>query len=302
METPVRALVTGGTGLLGKALTETCPRGSSLIVLHLSPLNVRPALSNELVADVRDRTEMDRVFGSQKFDVVIHAAGLSNVDYVQHHYAEAVRSNLFGTANVLECGNRFRKHLIYVSTNAVFDGTRAPYREGDPTCPLHAYGRIKELCEELVAKSAHSYSIVRPILMYGWNYPSRRPNLVTWLLERLGRREEVPVVTDVSENPLFYLQVGDALWKLVERHDIQLVHLGGAETVSRYEIALAVARAFDLDAGLIRPVNSGFFPELVPRPRNTSFVTERMEKELGVAPWSIAQGLQVMKERMRKTA
>ncbi len=295
----MRVLVTGGTGLLGKALTETCPPGSSLLVLHLSSDEIAPALTGEILGDVRNMDEIARIFEAHRFDVVVHAAGLSNVDYVERHCEEATESNIGGTANVVECCNRLNKHLIYISSNAVFDGTRAPYREDDPTCPIHVYGRIKQQCEELVAKVAHSYSIARPILMYGWNYRSRRKNLVTWLLDHVGQGEAVPVVTDVYENPLFYLQAGEALWKLVPRRDLKLVHLAGGEVVSRYEFALVVARVFGLDAGLIRPVDSGYFTDLVPRPRNTSFVTERMEKELGITSWTIAQGLQAMKMQMR---
>ena len=297
----MKVLVTGGTGLLGKALTETCPPGNSLIVVHLHPQSHQPAWSTDLVGDVRDRDVMHRLLGSQEFDVVIHAAGISNVDYVERHYGEAVESNITGTANVVECCNQLKKHLIYISSNSVFDGTRAPYQEGDPTCPIHAYGRIKKQCEELVSKAAHSFSIVRPILMYGWNYPSGRQNLVTWLLEHLGRGDSVPIVTDVYENPLFYLQAGEALWKLASQWDLKLVHLAGGEIVSRYEFAQMVASVFDLDGGLIRPVESKFFPDLVPRPRNTAFVTERMEKQLGITPWNIERGLHATKEQMKVT-
>jgi dTDP-4-dehydrorhamnose reductase len=132
--------------------------------------------------------------------------------------------------------------------------------------------------------------------MYGWNYPWARQNPVTWVLEAMGRGKPVPVVTDVSENPLFYHQAGEALWKLVRRRDLRLVHLGGGKTVNRYQFALEVARTFGLDSRLIHPVDSTFFPELVPRPRNTSYATDLMEKELGIQPFPIEQGLQYMKE------
>jgi len=287
-------LITGGTGLLGKALAETCPRGSSILSVHLRTPRVVNTQTNELLADVRDRDEIATMFGSQLFDVVIHAAGISSVDYAEQHYDEAVESNVTGTANVVELCNEFDKHLIYVSTNAVFDGTKAPYRETDPTCPINGYGRIKAQCEELVRKGSRSFCIVRPILMYGWNYPSARKNPVTWLLEKLKGGETVSMVTDVYENPLFYLQAGDALWKLIARQDLDMVHLAGGTIVNRYELALAVANQFGLDTRLIKPVDSIFFANLAPRPCNTSFGTERMEKELGAAPLSLTDGLREM--------
>ena len=295
----MRVLITGGTGLLGKALAETCPRGSSILSVHLRAPRVMNPGTNELLADVRDRDEIAMLFGSRQFDVVIHAAGISNVDYAEQHYEEAVASNVTGTENVVELCNELAKHLIYVSTNAVFDGTQAPYRETDPTCPINAYGRIKAQCEELVRKGSRSYSIVRPILMYGWNYQSARKNPVTWLLEKLKNGEPVSMVTDVYENPLFYLQTGEALWGLIARRDLDMVHLAGGTIVNRYELALAVANQFGLDTRLIKPVDSSFFANLAPRPCNTSFVTELMEKELGVVPLSLADGLRRMAAQSR---
>ena len=117
---------------------------------------------------------------------------------------------------------------------------------------------------------------------------------MTWLLDKLERGQPLPIVTDVSENPLSCLQAGEALWHLVRRPDLKVVHLAGGEVVNRYEFALAVAREFGLDADPIRPVNSSYFPALAPRPHNTSFVTDRMEKELGVRPLTLSEGLRAM--------
>jgi len=292
----MKVLITGSTGLLGKAMIETCPAAGSVISLHLHP-HRGPALAKDMLGDIRDRNVLTNIFEKQDFDVVVHMAGISNVDYAERHHQEALESNLGGTANIVECCNQFHKRLIYVSSNAVFDGTRAPYRETDPVSPIHVYGRIKVQCEELVEKSARRYSIARPILTYGWNHPTSRQNPLTWLLGRLAKGEVTPLVTDVCENPLASLQAGEALWRLVECPQVQLVHLAGAETMNRYEFGLAVAEIFGLDASLLQPVDREYFPELVPRPPNTSYVTERMEHDLGVKPLTLREGLRLLKQR-----
>ena len=51
----MRVLITGGTGLLGKALAETCPRGSSILSVHLRAPRVMNPGTNELLADGRER-------------------------------------------------------------------------------------------------------------------------------------------------------------------------------------------------------------------------------------------------------
>jgi dTDP-4-dehydrorhamnose reductase len=73
--------------------------------------------------------------------------------------------------------------------------------------------------------------------------------------------------------------------------------------VSRYEMALAVARIFELDETRIAPVPSTFFSGIAPRPPNTTFATLRMESELGMAPLPLEVGLRRMAaERARRVA
>ena len=58
--------------------------------------------------------------------------------------------------------------MLYISTNAVFDGESAPYGEPNRVNPVNAYGRIKLACERLVQDTFERAVVIRPILMYGW--------------------------------------------------------------------------------------------------------------------------------------
>jgi dTDP-4-dehydrorhamnose reductase len=66
-----------------------------------------------------------------------------------------------------------------------------------------------------------------------------------------------------------------------------IYHAAGRDHLSLYQFALRVAEVFDLDAGLITPVPDSYFPEIAPRPRDTSFDTAKMEKELHLKPLSL---------------
>ncbi|MBI5240602.1 MAG: SDR family oxidoreductase [Elusimicrobia bacterium] len=287
-------LITGGTGLLGKGMEETLPPGWRVWSLHQRPYRVKGSRAKQMVLDIRDRRAVDRLFAKTRFDAVIHAAGIASVDYVETHYAESLESNIVGTLNVTSACRRSGTYLVYISTNAVFDGKKPPYREDGPLAPVNKYGRLKVECERLVSETLTGFSIARPILMYGWNHPVCRPNTATWTYDQLRRGKRMNVVDDVFENPLYNRQAGRALWALARRKPRGIFHLAGKDTVSRYEFARAVARAFGLDASLITPVRSSFFKGIAPRPSNTSFVTARMRKVLGVAPMSLAEGLRDM--------
>jgi dTDP-4-dehydrorhamnose reductase len=290
-------LITGGTGLLGQGLLETAPPGWSLVSVHLRAYD--PGAPHRRL-DVRDRAALEQLFAAHRFDAVVHAAGIASVDVSEQHVDESTASNLGGTRNLAELCAARGTRMVYVSTNAVFDGENAPYGEADPVNAVNAYGRIKLACERLVQDTLGRATLVRPILMYGWPHAMGRQNPVTWVVDALTRGERINVVDDVYENPLHNLQAAQAIWRILERDVRGIVHLAGGEVVNRHQLALAVARSFELDASYIRPVPSSFFPHIAPRPRNTSLQTTRMERELGLTPSTLEEGLSCMAASLRR--
>ncbi len=295
-------LVTGSTGLLAKGLEETSLADWRIIGIHARDYAVKDRRARHLVLDTRNQRSVQNLFKRYKFDTVVHAAGIASVDYVEKHYAESLESNLLGTLNITAAARKAGCHLIYISTNAVFDGKKPPYRESDPVAPVNKYGRIKVECEKVVSETLSKYTIFRPILMYGWNHVVGRPNPATWIFEKLIRGETVHMVTDVYENPLYSLACGEALWALIRRKTEGIIHAGGSGILNRCEFAFKVAETFGLDKSLIKPVRSSHFPSIARRPKNTSFDTGRMEKALGVKAWTVERGLKSMKERMEVRA
>lgn len=288
------ALITGGTGLLGQGLLATIPDDWSVVSAQRRPFRSEIAGVEPVTLDVRSRSAVDALFASRRIDAVIHTAGIASVDYAEQHVEEAIESNVTGTRNIAESCRASGARLVYVSTNAVFDGTRAPYGESDLVNPLNAYGRMKVACEQLVRETIDDCVIVRPIFMYGWPHPMGRPNMVTWVIDRLTRGDTIPVVDDVFENPLYNVHGGRAIWEILARDIHGIVHLAGRNVVSRFELARLVAEVFDLDASCIRAVSSDYFADIAPRPRNTSFVTARMESDLDIEPLSLGDGLRTM--------
>jgi dTDP-4-dehydrorhamnose reductase len=291
-------LVTGGTGLLGKGFEETAPKGVSIASVHLRDYRVPRGRAHHVSLDLRDKRAVERLFARRRFDAVIHAAGIASVDYVERHFAESLESNIVSTLNVTAACRTRGVHLVYASTNAVFDGTRPPYGEGDAVNPVNKYGRLKVDCERLVQETLSSWTIVRPILMYGWNRVVTRPNPATWIHEKLMRGEAVELVDDVRENPLYNIQCGRALWAALRRQPKGIIHLAGKDTINRWQFGLKVAEVFGLDKSLIKRVCSSRFPSIAARPPNTSFKTARMRRELGIEPMTVEEGLRDMKTHM----
>lgn len=296
----MRILITGGTGLLGKALVETASSGYEIVVTHLGNCGLKDtARVKYRVLDIRGEKEYAGLYGEFRPDITIHTAGVGSPDYAERHKEEAMEINVGGTRNIIKNCEKFGSRFIYISSNGIYDGKKAPYREDDEARPINYYGQIKLEGEDISRRSAIRSAIVRPILLYGWRHPEGRHNIVTYALSRLEKGEKVFVYDDVSVNPVYAPRCAEAIWKIIGEEKYETFNIAGKDTVSIYALIKSVAEIFGFDPKLVLPVQQGFFNELVRRPKNTSYDTGKMRDLLGIEPLSIKEGLSLMK-RSRK--
>jgi dTDP-4-dehydrorhamnose reductase len=282
--------------LLGVALQQSAPKDIQGFSIYFPERSLPVPLSFPiLTADVSDRKQMQSVFEWAKPDVVIHTAAVGSVDFAEKNREETRNVNVGGTEVVAELCQIFKSRLIYVSSNAVFDGRTPLYSEAAPVSPINYYGQLKVEAENVVRKTMTPWAIVRPILMYGWPYPGERDNPVVWWVRTLENGKPINVVDNVFTKPLPAWSCADVIWEVIRQNRTGIYHLAGKDHLSLYQFALQVAEVFDLDAGLITPVPDSYFPEIAPRPRDTSFDTSKMENELGLKPVSVKAGLVRMK-------
>ena len=132
-----RVLVTGGGGSIGKELGRQICRfaPAKLILLDhseygLFQVNLElkekcPGIEIELVmADIRDREKMDKLFRKLKPEVVFHAAAYKHVPMMEYHPDEAISSNIVGTKNVGELANQYGvERMVMISTDKAINPT-----------------------------------------------------------------------------------------------------------------------------------------------------------------------------------
>jgi len=110
-----RVLVTGGGGSIGSEMAlRVAAFGASELMIVESSEPALHAISETLsrqagatvlhgvLADIRDRERITRVFERFRPDLVFHAAALKHVPYLEADWDEAIKTNVFGSANVLE--------------------------------------------------------------------------------------------------------------------------------------------------------------------------------------------------------
>ena len=130
-----RVLVTGGGGSIG---SELCLRIAAFGASELAVVeNSEPALHritedlqrigshtvvHGIIADVRDRKRIGRVFQTFAPDLVFHAAALKHVPYLEQDWDEAIKTNVFGSVNVLEAARQVgARAAVMISTDKAIE-------------------------------------------------------------------------------------------------------------------------------------------------------------------------------------
>ena len=136
-------LVTGASGLLGASVVAMAVRiGHDVVGLyHRHPVSINGA--RLIAADLMNRAVVEEVFDKFHPSAVIHCAAETNVDWCQEHSEEARVVNVDVTRSIAEIAARYGSHLMYVSTDAVFDGARGNYSETDRPAPANVYAQTK---------------------------------------------------------------------------------------------------------------------------------------------------------------
>jgi dTDP-4-dehydrorhamnose reductase len=288
--------MTGGTGLLGAALLETAPDGVD--VLATAHRNRPPLVWHDRFyeMDVRDAAVVDRVMETVRPEIVIHAASIGGVEEAERHPELVAEVNVRGTQHVAQACASVGASLVFISSNAVFDGSQAPYAEEAPLRAVNRYGAFKIEAEAWIRTRCRvPYAIIRPILMYGWPLPGGRQNVVTRWLADLEQGRPIEVDGDLYSKPLLAINGAEAIWACVMGRRSGIYHVAGADRLSLLEFARQTARVFECDDRLVRPASERFLSQFASRPRDTSYVTTKMERELGVRPIGTLEGLVIMR-------
>jgi len=250
----MKTLVTGATGMVGRALCELLTaRGYGII-----PAVRRPAgLSNEVVTgDIGSTTDWHMAF--EGCDAVVHLAARVHVmeDAAKNPLALYRETNTEATLNLArQAAQAGVKRFVFVSTVKVNgEGRDAAYRETDVPEPEDAYAISKWEAEqglhEIARETGLEVVILRPPLVYG---PGVKANFLR-LMQAIQMGWPLPLGAIRNRRSLLYLgNFVDAIHVCIEHPAAagQTFLLDDGVAVSTPELIRAVARAMGRPARLL---------------------------------------------------
>jgi dTDP-4-dehydrorhamnose reductase len=209
-------------------------------------------------------------------DAAIHAAAMAAVSDCTRDLARAAAVNTGATGELAELCAAAGARLVFVSTDLVFDGERAPYREADEPAPLSVYGRTKAAAERAVLKSP-GHAVVRVSLLFGPSI-NGRANFFDKQIEALRGGQPVCLFHDEWRTPLGLATAAKALVAIADSNVGGIVHLGGPERMSRVEMGVRLARFLGIRAAGIEPASRQTAGG-EPRPRDVSLDSTRWRQQ-----------------------
>ena len=166
-----RVLITGASGLLGRAIMKQFSNCNKWEVLGIAHTRATETLKN---VDLLDFDETREVVKEFKPHVLIHAAAERRPDVVEYNEEMCTKMNVGVTKTLAEAINELNSDkeipehfMLYISTDYVFDGTSPPYKPLDEPNPLNKYGKSKLGGEQVMQVCHCDGGIVRIPILYG---------------------------------------------------------------------------------------------------------------------------------------
>jgi len=262
--------VTGGRGLVGRALTEHCAAVGDEVLSY-----------GHKDLDITDRVAVQEVVRGDQPDVVINCAAWTNVDGCEYDEERAFAANAAGPENLAAACKEAECIFITISTDYVFDGEKSGfYTQLDEPNPESVYAASKLEGERLSALAYGGSIIVRT----GYVFGPGGVNFLSTVVERIKKGERVKAISDAYGTPTYAKDLAVRLRELAEKNVAGIYHVVNSgpgvsfEEFTRKAIALlgnreVVVEAVSADA-LNRPAK---------RPRNSRMRCLLTEK-IGLPP------------------
>jgi dTDP-4-dehydrorhamnose reductase len=278
-----RLLVTGATGHLGSYLMRELATSQFEVLAwsHSAPSVV--AGTDAVAVDLTDADGLGDAFKVARPDVVIHAAAMANPANCFEDRAQAVAVNALGTASVSKLCDAYGARLVYVSTDLVFDGERGHYSVADPVAPTSVYGQTK-VTGELAVLASDRNVVVRVSWMFGPSLNGRKSFFVEQM-EALRGGPTKSLFHDEWRTPLALHTAAGALIGIAMSEVTGILHVGGPERMSRWEVGQRLGTFLKLGTTGLQPVSRLANPGREPRPRDVSLESTRWRDSFPKQPW-----------------
>lgn len=279
-------LVVGGDGLIGRALAIYLAN-IGWEIARTTRREVRGV--NECFLDLREpmasRSDWLKKMQAPELVVFISAAS-TGYSRCAENPVETWRINVDNTIALSKVFMRHGAFVIYLSSNAVFDGSLAHLQEASPVSPVTEYGRQKAACEIGLKQAAKELSAGLAIVRLT-KVVDRSQALIDGWIRDLQMGASVRAAADLAVSPITLGYVVKGLTTLAERRLANTFHFSGYDDMTYFDLATSLAAGLGgigrVEKDLVRPRLGN-----VPSPDFSALDTDLTSSLLGIKPQSLS--------------
>ncbi len=265
-----RWLITGATGLLAPYVIGAVGALGDIIIT-----TARAAADRS--CDLSAPSETRALLRATAPDVVVHTAGMTDVDRCEREPAAAFAANRDTAAN-LAVALPPSGRLVVISTDQVYPDTAGPHRE-EATGPVNVYGQSKLAGEQ--AALAHPRALVLRTNFFGPSRTEGRQSLSDFVVSSLRQSKPVTFFDDVLFSPFHMATLADLVVTVADDNLAGVFNAGCRDGKSKADFAIAIARHLGLPIGSATVGSSQSQPARAPRPSDLRLDVARLEQALG---------------------
>lgn len=257
----MKILVTGVKGQLGYD-----------VVKALESRGYQPVGVDREEMDLMNNNMIQNFIMNLKPEAIIHCAAYTAVDQAEEEVEICYQINAEAVKVIAECAKTLDIPMIYISTDYVFDGTKASeYVETDIPNPINVYGASKLKGEQYVQQLLEKFYIVRISWVFGIN-----GNNFIKTMQRLGNEhDELNIIHDQVGSPTYTAHLAPLLVDMIETDQYGIYHATNEGYCSWYEFADEIFKQSQLDV-MLHPITTDQYKTKAKRPLNSKMSKQKL--------------------------
>jgi len=287
-------LITGGSGLLAvNWALSVRDKYEVTLLLHRRKISLQGV--NTDIAPLDSLDECLSVLEKHHPDIVIHTAGLTNVEECESNPNLAQEINVDLAKNIATaCSNKGVK-LVHISTDHLFFGNQELAIEEDEPTPINNYAKTKLQGEQQVQENCKDALIIRTNF-FGWGTKYRQ-SFSDFIINKLRNHETIDLFSDIFFTPILIDELSKKVHQLVDANLGGIFNIVSSERLSKYEFGIKLANCFSLDTNFINEISINDKLNLIERPKDMSLSNDKVCKALNCTMPSVDDQFQALKQQ-----
>lgn len=241
-------LVVGGDSVIGSALVQALTIAGYIVTA--TTRHETQTCGTRLHLDLTEPGTFEK-FRTYRFDTAVLCGAITSVEKCEQSPSQTRKVNVDGTLALAQLLGDLGTHLVFLSTNMVFDGSKPFPKAGDPTSPTTEYGRQKVAVENSLLGSLPSLAVVR----FTKIIQPRHPLLVEWIT-KLRAGYQIHPYLDRNVSPLSLSFTIELLLRVIKTAFCGVVHASAAGEMSYADVGFMIAKEVNICDKLVQPLNS----------------------------------------------